>query len=215
MRHQSTCNARGLPSRLANAHRTRLTALTRCRTDTVDLKDNPPSFVRHVVMHSLRYVNSVTVTWIHPPQRVTSAAQILLFQPLQPLRLIHAQLTVFLVPAIVGLLGAAELPAGVEHGQAFAGVELNRPQMLNNLLGRIPFLKHDSAPWLRSSLTFTMDRICPSRSLYAGIAFLFQVSDLPHYAMAVSPRSEDSMSTQSSHTSLRFWSQAHRSNEGR
>jgi hypothetical protein len=37
-----------------------------------------------------------------------------------------------------------ELPAGVEHGQAFAGVELNRSQMLNNLFRRIPFLGHDS-----------------------------------------------------------------------
>jgi len=41
------------------------------------------------------------------------------------------------------LLGDAELPAGVEHGQAFAAVELNRSQMLNNLFGRIPFLGHD------------------------------------------------------------------------
>jgi hypothetical protein len=41
------------------------------------------------------------------------------------------------------LLGDPELPAGVEHGQAFAGVELNRSQMLNNLFGRIPFLGHD------------------------------------------------------------------------
>ena len=37
----------------------------------------------------------------------------------------------------------AELPAGVEHGQAVADVELTRPQMLNNLLGRLPFLGHD------------------------------------------------------------------------
>jgi len=44
---------------------------------------------------------------------------------------------------LVRLLSDAELPAGVEHGEAFAGVELNRPQMLNNLFGRIPFLGHD------------------------------------------------------------------------
>jgi len=37
----------------------------------------------------------------------------------------------------------AEPPAGVEHGQAVADVELTRPQMLNNLLGRLPFLGHD------------------------------------------------------------------------
>src|SRR5215831_1656157 len=41
------------------------------------------------------------------------------------------------------LLGDAELPAGVEHGQAFAGVELNRSQMLNNLFGSLPVLGHD------------------------------------------------------------------------
>src|SRR5215831_3563806 len=41
------------------------------------------------------------------------------------------------------LLGDAELPAGVEHGQAFAAVELNRSQMLKSLFGRIPVLGHD------------------------------------------------------------------------
>jgi len=69
-------------------------------------------------------------------------AQILLLQPLHPLGLIHAQSAVFILPAIVRLLGDAELPAGVERGQASAGVELNRSQMLNNLFGRIPFLGH-------------------------------------------------------------------------
>ena len=45
--------------------------------------------------------------------------------------------------APASLLRDAELPAGVEHGQAVVDVELNRSQMLNNLLGRIPFLGHD------------------------------------------------------------------------
>jgi hypothetical protein len=43
------------------------------------------------------------------------------------------------------LLSDAELPAEVELDQAFARVELYRPQMLNNLFGRIPFLGHDPA----------------------------------------------------------------------
>lgn len=70
-------------------------------------------------------------------------AQILLLQPLQPRGLIHAQPAVLLLPAIGGVLGDPELPAGVEHGQTFAGVELHRPQMLNTLFGRIPLLGHD------------------------------------------------------------------------
>ena len=70
-------------------------------------------------------------------------AQILLLQPLQPLRLIHAQPAVFFLPPIVRLLGDPKLPTGVKYRQAFAGVELDRPQMLNDLFGRIPFLGHD------------------------------------------------------------------------
>jgi hypothetical protein len=53
--------------------------------------------------------------------------QILLLPPLQPLGLIHAQPAVFFLPALGGLLGDPKLPTGVEHRQAFARVELNRP----------------------------------------------------------------------------------------
>ncbi len=63
-------------------------------------------------------------------------AQIVL--PLQALGLIPAQPAVLFLPAIAGLLGDAELPTGVQYRQALAGVELNCPQMLNDLFGRIP-----------------------------------------------------------------------------
>ena len=42
------------------------------------------------------------------------------------------------------LLSSAELPTGVEHRQAFAGVELYRPQMLDDLFGCVPFLWSNS-----------------------------------------------------------------------
>jgi hypothetical protein len=45
--------------------------------------------------------------------------------------------------APASLLGDPELPTGVKYRQAFAGVELDRPQMLNDLFGRVPFLGHD------------------------------------------------------------------------
>ena len=38
------------------------------------------------------------------------------------------------------LLGDPELPTGIEHCQAFASVELNRPQMLKTSSGVYPFL---------------------------------------------------------------------------
>jgi len=45
---------------------------------------------------------------------------------------------------IQGLFGDPELPAGLEHGQPFAGVELHRPPMLDTLFGRLPFSGHDA-----------------------------------------------------------------------
>jgi hypothetical protein len=51
-------------------------------------------------------------------------AQIFLLQPLQPLRLIHAQPPILFFPAVVRLLGDPELPTCVKYRQAFAGVEL-------------------------------------------------------------------------------------------
>jgi hypothetical protein len=44
------------------------------------------------------------------------------------------------VPA--SLLGDPKLTAGVEHRQAFAGVEIDRPQMLQDLFGRVPSPGH-------------------------------------------------------------------------
>src|SRR5262249_52103449 len=96
--------------------------------------------------------------------------QILLLQGCEALRLIHAQPSILFLPAVVGVFGDPELPTGLEHGQPLAGVELNRPQMLNNLFGRVPFLGHDpDLPWLRSSLPFNLDQICPGRSLMRDI----------------------------------------------
>jgi hypothetical protein len=42
-------------------------------------------------------------------------AQMLLLQPLQPLGVIHTQPVVFLLPAVVRVLGDAELPTRVKH----------------------------------------------------------------------------------------------------
>jgi hypothetical protein len=42
-------------------------------------------------------------------------AQMLLLQSLQPLGLIHAQPAVFFLPALVRVLGDAELPTRVKH----------------------------------------------------------------------------------------------------
>ena len=70
-------------------------------------------------------------------------AQILLLQPLQPLGLIHAQPPILFFSAVVRLLGDPELPTGVKYRQSFGSFQLDRPQMLNNLFGRIPFLGHD------------------------------------------------------------------------
>ena len=66
-----------------------------------------------------------------------------LLQPLQPLGLIHAQPTVFFLPVVVRVVGEPELPTGVEYRQSFASFQLDRPQMLKDLFGRIPFLGHD------------------------------------------------------------------------
>ena len=73
------------------------------------------------------------------------AAQMLLRQPLPPLGVVPAQPAVFVLPAVVGLLGEAARPTGVEHGHACAGVELHRPQRLKHLFGRIPWLRQDPA----------------------------------------------------------------------
>ncbi len=53
----------------------------------------------------------------------------------------------------------------VEHRQAFAGFELNRPQMLDDLFGPVPFLAAcERPPSLRSNLPLTLDQICPGRT---------------------------------------------------
>ncbi len=67
----------------------------------------------------------------------------LLLQPLQPRGLIHAQPPVFVLPAVVRVLGKPELPTGVKYRQSFASFQLDRPQMLKELFGRLPFLGHD------------------------------------------------------------------------
>jgi hypothetical protein len=67
----------------------------------------------------------------------------LLFQALQPFGLIDSQAAICFLPAIVRLLGDPELPTDLEHRQAFAGFKFNRPQMLNNLFRRVPFLGHE------------------------------------------------------------------------
>ena len=56
------------------------------------------------------------------------------------MRLIDAQPAVFLLPPIIRLLGNPEILTGVEHHQALAGVELNRPQMLDAASGVYRFL---------------------------------------------------------------------------
>ena len=66
-----------------------------------------------------------------------------LLQPLQPLGLIHAQPTVFFLPVVVRVVGEPELPTGVQYRKPFASFQLDRPQMLKDLFGRIPFLGHD------------------------------------------------------------------------
>lgn len=40
------------------------------------------------------------------------------------------------------LLGDPELPTGVEHRQPFASFKLDRPQMLKDLFGCVPFFGH-------------------------------------------------------------------------
>jgi hypothetical protein len=40
------------------------------------------------------------------------------------------------------LFGDAELATRLDHGQSFANLNLDRPQMADNLLGRIPFPCH-------------------------------------------------------------------------
>ena len=41
------------------------------------------------------------------------------------------------------MLGNAELPTGIEHRQPFASFKLDRPQMLMDLFGCVPFPGHD------------------------------------------------------------------------
>jgi hypothetical protein len=65
-----------------------------------------------------------------------------LFQPLQPFGLTNAQPAVFLLPAIIGLLGDAELATRVDYGEPFAQLNLDGSQLLNDLFRRIPFPCH-------------------------------------------------------------------------
>ena len=44
----------------------------------------------------------------------------------------------------MGVLGDAELPTGVEYGKTFAGFQLHGSQLLNDLFGGVPFLRHDA-----------------------------------------------------------------------
>lgn len=64
------------------------------------------------------------------------------------------------------LLGDPKLTTGVGHRQAFAGVELNRPPMLNDLFGPIPFPGHDRDHPGRGPVyhSFTLDQFGPGRS---------------------------------------------------
>jgi hypothetical protein len=75
-----------------------------------------------------------------PPPAFQSS--IFLFQTLQPLRLIHTQATVLLLPAILSLFGDAEFATGLDASHAFAQLILDGAQMANDLFCAVPFPCH-------------------------------------------------------------------------
>src|SRR5215472_9236565 len=64
--------------------------------------------------------------------------------------------------APASLLGDPKLPTGFDNRHAFAGFQVNRPQMLNDLFGGVPFFRHDVTSLVRSSLTLELDQISPA-----------------------------------------------------
>ena len=76
---------------------------------------------------------------------------ILLFQPLQPVGLIHAQPAVFLLPARVGLLGEAELATRVDHGEPFT--QLNFDGLRNCPMSSSAVSRFRASPLLSSAGT--------------------------------------------------------------
>ena len=69
---------------------------------------------------------------------------ILLFQTLEPFRLIDAQAAVFFLPPILRLLGDTELATRVRDSQPFARLDFDRPEMPNDVFRRISFACHVS-----------------------------------------------------------------------
>ncbi len=45
---------------------------------------------------------------------------------------------------LIALLGNRKLPTGLKHCEDFAGFQLNRPQMLDNLFAGVPLSGHDA-----------------------------------------------------------------------
>src|SRR5262249_20085294 len=76
-------------------------------------------------------------------------SRILLFQALQPFGLIDSQPAIFFLPPIGGLFRDPQLTTDLRDPEPFAGFNLNRPQMTDDLLSRVPFSCH--APSVRRS----------------------------------------------------------------
>jgi len=64
---------------------------------------------------------------------------ILFLQALEPLGLLYPQTAVFFTPAIVSLLGDANLPAGFGDGDTLVNVDLSFPQLVDSLLRSVGF----------------------------------------------------------------------------
>ena len=67
---------------------------------------------------------------------------ILFLEPLEFLQLVGSHPAILLAPSVIGLLGDAHLADRVHALHALADKHGNLPQLLNNLFGLVPLVRH-------------------------------------------------------------------------